>query len=296
VDGGLYSVQEPTQISLTSQVTDQESPDSLFCSWQVILHHNSHTHTSPALTACNTSTGLSTVGCDSETYYYVAELTVTDPQGLATTRSVRLDPACAGPPTDSLAPGTPAGLTGAAAGSSAINLSWTASTDTGGSGLAGYRIYRNTDTSPLATVVASNWQNSGLAPSTAYRYRVTAFDNAGNESAQSAAVDVTTAPATGDTDGDGVSDASDNCTLLANPVQCDSDGDGYGNRCDGDFNGNGAVNAQDTTLFRQQLGQPSVGPAFNQADFNCNGAVNAQDTTLFRQLLGSPPGPSAQHP
>ncbi len=95
-----------------------------------------------------------------------------------------------------------------------------------------------------------------------------------------------------DQDGDGIADAVDNCTLLANPAQCDSDGDGYGNRCDGDLNDNGATNAQDTALFRQQLGQPSAGPAFNPADVNCSGAVNAQDTVLFRQLLGSPPGPS----
>ncbi len=95
-----------------------------------------------------------------------------------------------------------------------------------------------------------------------------------------------------DTDRDGVPDDTDNCTLLSNAAQCDSDGDGYGNRCDADMNNNEATNAQDTTLYRQQLGQPSVGPAFNKADLNCNGAVNAQDTTLFRQLLGSPPGPS----
>ncbi len=296
VDGGLYSVVEPTQISLTSQVSDQETPANLLCSWQVIMHHNTHTHTSPALTDCNTSASLSTVGCDSETYYYVAELTVTDPQGLSTTRSVRLDPACAGSPTDSLAPGTPAGLAGVAAGSGAINLSWTASTDTGGSGVAGYRVYRNVDVAPLATVVANNWQNSGLTPSTAYSYRVTAFDNAGNESAQSEAVEVTTSPASADTDGDGVADAADNCTLAANPTQCDSDADGYGNRCDGDLNNNGTVNAQDNALFRGQLGQPSVGPTFNQADLTCNGAINAQDTALFRQLLGSPPGPSALNP
>ncbi len=100
-----------------------------------------------------------------------------------------------------------------------------------------------------------------------------------------------------DTDGDARGDACDNCRLVANnsgaAAQCDSNGDGFGNRCDGDLNNNGATNAQDTTLYRQQLGQPSVAPVFNAADINCNGAVNAQDTTLFRTRLGSPPGPGA---
>jgi hypothetical protein len=99
-----------------------------------------------------------------------------------------------------------------------------------------------------------------------------------------------------DSDGDGALDHDDNCMLVANASQCDSDGDGYGNRCDGDLNDNGAVNAQDTTLYRQQLGQPSAAPSYNEADLNCNGNVNAQDTTLFRQLLGSPPGPSGLVP
>jgi hypothetical protein len=99
-----------------------------------------------------------------------------------------------------------------------------------------------------------------------------------------------------DTDGDGIADNLDNCRLVANASQCDSDADSYGNRCDGDLNNNGATNAQDTTLYRQQLGQPSVGPVFNEADFNCSGAVNAQDTTLFRSLLGAPPGPSGLVP
>jgi hypothetical protein len=96
-----------------------------------------------------------------------------------------------------------------------------------------------------------------------------------------------------DSDGDGVPDSSDNCTLLANPSQCDSDNDGFGYRCDGDFNQTNSTNAADTTLFRAQLAQPSVGPVFNEADINCNGVVNSQDTTLFRGLLGSAPGPGA---
>ncbi len=95
-----------------------------------------------------------------------------------------------------------------------------------------------------------------------------------------------------DTDGDGVVDALDNCRTLSNATQVDSDADGFGNRCDGDLNNNGSTNAQDTTLYRQQLGQPSVAPTYNKADINANGSVNAQDTTLFRQLLAAPPGPS----
>ena len=65
---------------------------------------------------------------------------------------------------------------------------------------------------------------------------------------------------------------------------------------DGDMNNNGAVNGQDTVLFRQQLGQPSTPPTYNSADLNANGAVNAQDTALYRQLLGQPPGPSGFAP
>lgn len=98
-----------------------------------------------------------------------------------------------------------------------------------------------------------------------------------------------------DTDGDGVVDALDNCRLHANATQVDSDADGFGNRCDGDLGpgtGNGFTNAQDNTLFKAQLGQPSVPPTYNKADINANGFVNAQDNTLFKALLGSPPGPS----
>ncbi len=99
-----------------------------------------------------------------------------------------------------------------------------------------------------------------------------------------------------DSDGDGVPNAADNCRLVPNPNQCDSDSDGYGNHCDGDLTGNGATNAQDAVVFRGQLGKPSAGPGYNAADMNCSGAVNAQDATLFRQLLGRPPGPSGRVP
>ncbi|MBL8202014.1 MAG: thrombospondin type 3 repeat-containing protein [Chromatiales bacterium] len=107
-------------------------------------------------------------------------------------------------------------------------------------------------------------------------------------------VDITPTP--DDLDGDSIPNNLDNCTLVANASQCDSDGDGFGNQCDGDFNNNGVTNAQDTIQMRQRLGQPSVAPAYNVADLNCNGTVNAQDTVLFRGLLGLPPGPSGVQP
>ena len=45
-------------------------------------------------------------------------------------------------PPDTIPPTDPTGLTATAASSSQINLAWTASTDSGGSGLAGYRVER----------------------------------------------------------------------------------------------------------------------------------------------------------
>jgi hypothetical protein len=99
-----------------------------------------------------------------------------------------------------------------------------------------------------------------------------------------------------DTDGDGKPDVNDNCRLLSNANQVDSNSDGFGNRCDADINNNGSANAFDTPLYRAQIGQPSVAPVYNAADINTNGSVNAFDTPLFRALLGAAPGPGKAAP
>jgi chitodextrinase len=91
---------------------------------------------------------------------------------------------------DTTAPSIPTGLTASAAGCSQINLSWTASTDTGGSGLAGYKVYRNGV--QIATTNVASYSSTGLAASSSYSFRVAAYDNSGNTSAQSAAVSATT--------------------------------------------------------------------------------------------------------
>ncbi len=92
---------------------------------------------------------------------------------------------------DTLKPSTPTGLAGLAASPTQVNLSWNAATDTGGSGLAGYRIYRNG--SLLATRgTATTYSDTTATNNTTYSYKVAAYDNAGNTSSQSSAFGVTT--------------------------------------------------------------------------------------------------------
>jgi hypothetical protein len=98
-----------------------------------------------------------------------------------------------------------------------------------------------------------------------------------------------------DTDKDGVEDYRDNCTTVPNPGQVDSDGDGYGNACDGDLNNDGKTNSLDLGLFKKVFGAaggdtPDLKAA---ADFNGDGKVNSLDLGRFKQLFGKAPGPSA---
>ncbi len=100
VNGTLYSPFNPTTINLTATVNDAQSSDpQLSYQWQVLLHHNDHNHLVYSDTNHSTTAVLDPTGCDGiNIYYYRILLTVTDPQGLATTQEVRLYPDC-GPDT-----------------------------------------------------------------------------------------------------------------------------------------------------------------------------------------------------
>ena len=92
------------------------------------------------------------------------------------------------PPSDTTAPTVPTNLSATAVSSSAINLSWTASTDA--VGVTGYKVYRGG--TQIGTSIGTSYSDTGLSASTQYTYTVSAYDAAGNNSSQSSSVSATT--------------------------------------------------------------------------------------------------------
>ena len=99
-------------------------------------------------------------------------------------------------------------------------------------------------------------------------------------------------PGVMDSDDDEVIDTEDRCTTLANPTQCDTDADGVGNHCDGDFNGDGLANGADVNLFFEAYAS-GTDPG-NGTDMNCDGSVDASDFEAYfiPSYLAGAPGPS----
>jgi hypothetical protein len=88
--------------------------------------------------------------------------------------------------SDTTPPSVPTGLQATPVSSSEIDLSWTPSTDGGGSGLKGYNVYDGG--ALIASTSSPSYANTGLAAGSTHTYTVSAVDNAGNESARSAPV------------------------------------------------------------------------------------------------------------
>lgn len=93
------------------------------------------------------------------------------------------------PPVDTTAPSAPTGLTAGTPTSTSVSLSWTASTDN--VGVTGYDVYRGTTL--VGSSSTTSYSVTGLTAATTYSFTVKAKDAAGNVSASSSALSVTTA-------------------------------------------------------------------------------------------------------
>ncbi|MFK7886824.1 MAG: serine hydrolase [Gammaproteobacteria bacterium] len=90
-----------------------------------------------------------------------------------------------------------------------------------------------------------------------------------------------------DSDSDGVDDNVDNCMLLENADQRDTNGDGFGNLCDPDFNNDLIVNAIDLGYLRSVFFTPDP-----DGDLNGDGTINFVDLGILRNFFFLPPGPA----
>lgn len=99
-----------------------------------------------------------------------------------------------------------------------------------------------------------------------------------------------------DTDADGIPDAEDNCIFVPNGplepdaggnVQLDADGDGYGNYCDPDFDGDLVINATDLAFMKTKFFTPD-----SYADLDGSGVVNSADLAILKTMFFQEPGPS----
>lgn len=92
-----------------------------------------------------------------------------------------------------------------------------------------------------------------------------------------------------DGDADGVADALDNCRDVPNAAQRDTDGDGFGNLCDADINGDNVVNVVDLSVLRSQFLKDDPNP---HADLDGDGIVSVTDLAILRLSFFAPPGPT----
>jgi hypothetical protein len=92
-----------------------------------------------------------------------------------------------------------------------------------------------------------------------------------------------------DTDGDGITDNVDNCPLIKNLDQVDSDHDGYGTACDADYDNDGSVTTSDfsTYLACYQGAPPPEGTNCADADHNGDGDVTTADFGVFLRAFNS---------
>ncbi|MEP7375510.1 MAG: Ig-like domain-containing protein [Chitinophagaceae bacterium] len=95
VKNSTYPLGGDAVYNCTATVTDNEhTAAQLKYEWQTILRHNNHEHPEAIDNNVSTTTRISRIGCNGDTYYWLVKLKVTDAAGLSGFDSSKIYPDC----------------------------------------------------------------------------------------------------------------------------------------------------------------------------------------------------------
>ncbi len=190
--GGVVTDIAAFESAVPSISSFSASPSAIGSGASSTLSWNVTNASSVAITPGSFSTSTliasTTVSPTSTTIY---TLTATNANGTSTaTTTVTVD---------NTTPTTPTSVVATAFSGSQINLTWASSTDSGGSGIAGYNIFRCTGgactpNTRVATSSGALYSDTGLSASTTYTYAIQAYNGVGTVSATSTTASATTLP------------------------------------------------------------------------------------------------------
>jgi chitodextrinase len=169
-------------------------------------------------------------------------------------RSARTGPLRVHTPSapDDSPPSVPTSLRTIAVSSSRIDLDWASSSDD--TGVEGYTVYRND--APIDSTTVSSYTDDSVTPGATYRYRVDAFDPAGNHSDRSAELVVDVPPTSG----------GEHVVMAAGDIACDPN--------DSSFNGGNGTSGscrQKATSDLLLSADPDAVLPLGDIQYNCGG-------------------------
>jgi len=167
-----------TQSSLTLNWT--ASTDNIAVTGYDIYHNGIKINTSLITTTTYNVTGLSAATA----YQFYAQ--AIDAAGNISANSNTINIST----PDTQAPAAPSALTSSSLAAASVTLSWTASTDN--VGVSGYDVYRGGIKINTSLVTSTTYNVAGLTSATAYQFYIQAKDAAGNTSANSNTISITT--------------------------------------------------------------------------------------------------------
>lgn len=148
-----------------------------------------------------------------------------------------------------------------------------------------------TSSSANYSIFWSSFSTGQASTSTSYKLMSVPAQNTSGQTSSASYTHIAGFLAPPDTDNDQVKNFLDNCINVHNTDQRDTNADGFGNRCDPDFNGDLIVNTFD--LFYLKSHFLTADP---DGDLNGDGFINTFDLFILKAMYLTPPGPSGIAP